>query len=160
MTKAIRFFFFSLLILLFVNGCNSNSANEDVFEFKGSYIGDNSAVGSIVKQLPYGGNFKGFELKTNEEPYGMILDYEGIVAEEIEKKYKETAIYNATFIFSLVQNGEWVTFNFEHQEYQLTKENLQSWYGKELNEYSSEAELRKLTQEYLEDENKVNDLLK
>ncbi|MDQ0298080.1 hypothetical protein J2S78_000488 [Salibacterium salarium] len=160
MAKTIRFFFFSLLILFFLNGCNTNNANVDKFEFKGSYIGDNSAVESIVKQLPNGEHFKGFELKTKEEPYGMILNYEGIEAEEIEKRYKETAIYNATFIFALVQNAEWVTFNFKHQEYQLTIENLQGWYGKELSEYSSEDELRKLSQEYLEDENKVYDLLK
>ncbi|WP_117149154.1 MULTISPECIES: DUF4825 domain-containing protein [Paraliobacillus] len=159
MTKTLRFFFLSLLILLFLNGCNSNNANEDIFEFKGSYIGDNSAVGNIVKQLPNGEHFKDFELKTKEEPYGMILNYKGIEAEEIEKKYEETAIYNATFILALVQNAEWVTFNFEHQEHQLTKENLQDWYGKELSEYSSEDELKKLIQESLEDGNKVNYLL-
>ena len=55
----------------------------------------------------------------------MILNYEGIEAEEIEKKDKETAIYNATFIFALVRNAEWVTFNFNNREYKVTKEELQ-----------------------------------
>lgn len=160
MTKTIRLFFFSLLVLLFLNGCNSNSASKDIFEFQGSYIGDNSYLGSIVKQLPSGAYFKDFELKTNEEPYGMILNYQGIEAEEIDKKYKETAIYNATFIFTLVQNAEWIRFNFEHQAYQLTKEALQDWYGKELSDYSSADELKKLTEEFLENDTKVNELLK
>ncbi|WP_100334105.1 DUF4825 domain-containing protein [Bacillus alkalisoli] len=160
MTKTLRFFFFSLIILSFLNGCNADNTNKELFEFKGSYIGENSAVGNIVRNLPSGDNLEGFELKTKEEPYGMILNYKGIEAEEIEKKHKETAIYNATFIFVLVQNAEWITFNFENQEYQITKENLQDWYGKELSEYSSEEELRKLTLKYLEDENKINDLLK
>lgn len=53
-TKTIRYFNFSLLIIFFLNGCNSNNINEDLFEFKGSYIGDNSAVGSIVKHLDNG----------------------------------------------------------------------------------------------------------
>jgi len=79
--KTIRFFSLSLLILLFLNGCNSNDANEDLFEFKGSFVGDNNAVGSIVNQLPSGEYLHGFELKTKEEPYGIILNYEDIEAD-------------------------------------------------------------------------------
>jgi hypothetical protein len=90
----------------------------------------------------------------------MILNYEGIEAEEIEKKDKETAIYNATFIFALVQNAEWATFNFNNREYKVTKEELQDWYGKELSDITNEDELRKRTQEYLEDESKINEFFK
>ena len=56
----------------------------------------------------------------------------------------------------MVQNAEWVTFNFDNREYKVTKEELQDWYGKELSDFTSEDELRKLTQEYIEDESKVN----
>jgi hypothetical protein len=56
------------LILLFLNGCNSNETNEDLFEFKGSFVGDNNAIGSIVNQLPSDEYLNGFELKTKEEP--------------------------------------------------------------------------------------------
>ena len=77
MVKTIRFFSLSLLILLFLNGCNSKDANGDLFEFKGSFVGDNIAIGSIVNQLPSGEYLNRFELKTKEEPYGMILNYEG-----------------------------------------------------------------------------------
>lgn len=160
MTKTIKIFSFSLLILLFLNGCNSTNSNVDIFEFKGSYVGDNSAVGNIISQLPNGEDLKDFELKTKEEPYGMILNYDEIEAEEVEKEYKETAIYNATFLFALVQNTEWVRFNFEDQDYQLTKKSLEDWYEEELSAYSSEDELSKLTGQYLADEYKVNDLLK
>src|SRR4051794_19168157 len=133
-----KFFFFTMLILLFLNGCNSSNVNEGIFQFKGSYVGDSIAVVNIVNQLPSGEYFEGVELKTKEEPYGIILNYEGIEAEEIEKKYKETAIYNATFIFALVQNAEWITFKFDNQEYKVAKENLQDWYGKELSKFTSE----------------------
>ncbi|MER2057445.1 MAG: DUF4825 domain-containing protein [Niallia sp.] len=160
MRKTIRIFFFSLLVLLFLNGCNSNDVNDDLFEFKDSFVGDNSGIGNIVNQLPSSEYFKGFELQTKEEPYGMILNYEGIKGEEIEKKYKETAIYNATFIFALVQNAEWITFYFDNNEYKITKEDLQNWYGKKLSDFTSEDELRKVTQEYLQDESKVNELFK
>lgn len=160
MKKTISLFIFSFLIVFFLNGCNSINAHQNIFESKGSYIGDNSAVGSIVKQLADGEYLKSFELNTGEEPYGITLTYEGIEAEELERQYKETAIFNAAFIFALIQNAEWVTFKFENQEYQFTKENLESWFGANLSNYSSEEDLRKLIQNHLEDDNKVEDLLK
>lgn len=160
MVKPIRFFSLSLLILLILNGCNSTDTNEDLYEFKSAFIGDNSAIGSIVNQLPSSEYLNGFELKTKEAPYGVILNYKGIEADDIEKKDKETAIYNATFIFALVQNADWVLFHFDNREYKVTKEELQDWYGKELSNFTSEDELRKITQEYLEDESKVNEFFK
>lgn len=154
--KITNFFFSSLLILIFLNGCNSNQVSEDMFKFKDSYVGENGAVGNIVRQLPYSEYLNGFELKTKEEPYGIILSYKDLEVKETEKNYKETAIYNATFIFTLVKNAEWVTFNFDDQAYKITKDDLENWYGKEFSKYSSEEDLTKLIQNYLEDESKVN----
>ena len=94
-----------------------------------------------------GENLEGFELKTKEKPYGIILNYDWL---ESEQNYKETAIFNATFLFSLVQNVDWITFNFDNREYKITKGNLQEWYGKELSEFKNEEELRKLTQRIFE----------
>ncbi|MBO0602230.1 DUF4825 domain-containing protein [Sporosarcina sp. E16_3] len=153
MRKIINFLIFLLLIMLFLSGCNANNKNGNLFQYKDSFVGDNSAVGNIANQLRSGENLEGFELKTKEKPYGIILNYDWL---ESEQNYKETAIFNATFLFSLVQNVDWITFNFDSREYKITKENLQEWYGKELSEFKNEDELRKYIQEYLKDENKVN----
>ena len=157
--KTNNFLFFSLLVMLLLNGCNSNDTNisNDIFQFKDSFVGDNSAVGNIVNQLPGAEQLNGFELKANEEPYGIILNYDW---KESEQQYKETVTSNLTFLFTLVQNVDWITFNSSIGEYTITKENLQEWYGKELSEIQNEDELRDLIQEYLKDENKVNQLLK
>ncbi|WP_338473203.1 DUF4825 domain-containing protein [Niallia sp. XMNu-256] len=155
MTKLL---FYSLLVILFLNGCNSNDTNikNDIFQYKDSFVGDNSAVGNIANQLVGAEQLNGFELKTNEEPYGITLNYDLI---ESEQKFKETVIFNATFLFTLVQNVDWITFNSDIREYTITRENLQEWYGKELTEFQNEDELRELIQEFLEGENKVNQLL-
>ena len=158
MRKAIKLMFFPLLVMLFFSGCNSidTDLNNDIFQFKDSFVGDNSAIGNIANQLPGAKNLNDFELKTEEEPYGIILNYDWI---ELEQEYKETVIYNATFLFTLIQNVDWITFHSDIREYTITKENLQEWYGKVLNEVQNEDELRELIQGYLEDENKVNHLL-
>ena len=109
-----------------------------------------------MNQLPGAEQFNGLELKTNEEPYGIILNYDWT---ESEQEYKETEVYNVTFLITLVQNVDWITFNSNIDEYTISKETLHEWYGKELSEVQNEVELRELIQEYLEDENKVNQLL-
>src|SRR3954453_2013029 len=108
--EMINFLFFSLLVLFLLSGCNSNdrNINNDIFQFKDTFVGDNSAVGNIANQLPGAEQLNGFELKTKEEPYGIILNYDWI---ESEQEYNETVTYNATFLFTLVQNVDWITFN-------------------------------------------------
>lgn len=163
MKKITRYIFFLLLILLFLNGCGSNSdgnnnTNEDIFQFKESVIGDNSAVINIIGQLQHNEEFQEVSLETKTEPYGMTLKYENIDATMIEKEYKETTIHNATFLFALIDNAEWTTYNFGDQKYKITKSKLQDWYGKELNEFTNEEELETFVQEKLKDESKVNQL--
>ncbi len=151
----LKFLSLSLLVILFVNGCNTNNGKEDIFKFKDSFVGDNSAVGNIANHLQGAEHLKGFELETKDKPYGIILNYDW---SESEQNYKKTAIFNATFLFALVQNTDWITFNFNNQEYKITKENLQNWYGEDFSEFTNEDELITLTQRYLEDEDKVNQL--
>ena len=117
------------MVLLLLSGCNSNdrNINNDVFQFKDSFVGDNSAVENIVNQLSGAEQLNGFELKTNEEPYGIILNYDWT---ESEQEYKETVIYHVTFLITLVQNVEWITINSNIGEYTITKENLQEWMEK------------------------------
>ncbi|CDO04241.1 hypothetical protein BN988_02793 [Oceanobacillus picturae] len=159
MRKVIAFLYISLSVLFLLSGCNSNDAdaNENIFKFKDSFVGDNSAVGNIANQLPGSKHLNGFELKTNEEPYGIILNYDWTDSPE---EYRETVIYNATFLFTLVQNVEWITFNSDISEYTITKDNLQEWYGKEFSNVQNEDELREIVLEFSEDENKVKQLLK
>ncbi|EQB36299.1 MULTISPECIES: DUF4825 domain-containing protein [Virgibacillus] len=163
MKKTISYIFFSLLILLFLNGCGSNSGgnnntSEDIFQYKGSVIGDNSAVTNIIGQLQHNEEFQEVSLETKAKPYGMTLKYENIEATMIEKEYKETTIYNATFLFALIDNAEWTIFNFGDHTYKITKSKLQDWYGKELNEFTNEEGLKTFVQEQLKDESKVNQL--
>ena len=157
MKQMLKFLSLSLLVILIVSGCNTNNEKEDIFKFKDSFVGDNSAIGNIVNQLQGAEHLKGFELETKEKPYGIILNYDW---SESKQNYKKTAVFNATFLFTLVQNAEWITFNFDTQEYKITKENLQNWYGVDFSELKNEDDLKALTQKHLENEDKVNQLFK
>jgi hypothetical protein len=159
MKKMMMSLFFSLMVMFFLSGCNSNATNSsgDVFQYKDSFVGDNSAVGNIVNKLPGAENLNDFELRTKEEPYGIILNYNEM---ESEKEFQETVVYNATFLFVLIQNVDLITFHSDDREYTVTKDDLQEWYSIDLNEIQKENELRKLINDFLEDESKVNQFLK
>jgi len=156
----IKLALFSLFVMVFLSGCNSNSnsinANDDLFQYKGSYVGDNSAVVNSVLHLQGEKYFSGIELKTKEEPYGIIVTYDW---SDSELNEKETIINNASYLFALIQNVDWITFQFEMvdgvEEYKMTREYLQKWYGVDLNGIEDEDELKELIQEALKDENKV-----
>ncbi len=141
----------SLLAFLLLSGCDSKK-EMDIFHYKDSFVGDNSAVGNISNQLLGAEHLKDFELKTKEEPYGIILNYDWT---ESEQEFKEAVISNATFLFTLIQNVDWITFNSDMLEYTITKETIQEWYGKELSEVQNEDELTELIQKNVENESKV-----
>ena len=156
MKQIFKFLSSSLLVILIVSGCNINNGEKNnIFKYKDSYVGDASAVGNSASRLQGAEHYKGFELKTSEKPYGIILNYDW---SDSEQNYKKTAIYNATFLFALIKNADWITFNFDDHEYKITKENLQNWYGKDLSDLKNEDETKKLAQKYLEDESKINQL--
>jgi len=139
------------------SGCSTKAKEDDLFKFKGTYVGDNSAIGNIVNQLQGAEHLKGFELKSEEKPHGIILNYDG---SEPEQSHKITAVYNATFLFTLVQNVDWITFNFGNQEYKITKENLQNWYEEDFRKLPNEEELKTFIKKHLDDEEKLNQLFR
>ena len=155
MKRMLKLLSYSLLVVSVASGCNTKTSEEDVFQYKNAYVGDNSAVINIVNHSMQSDRFRGLELKTKETPYGIILNYDG---SESEKNDKRTVIYNATYLFALIQNAEWITFNFDHQEYKIAKDALIEWYGEDFSTFQSEEELKTLIQKRWDDEYKVNQL--
>ena len=157
MRRMLKLLPYSLSVILILSGCNTKieTNEEDLFKYKNAYVGDNSAVLHIVDQTMDSEKFKGLELQTKEKPYGIILNYDGKRSEET---YKKTVIYNATYLFALIQNAEWITFNFDGKEYKIEKQELRDWYGEDFSKLQSEKEIEALIQKNLDDENRVNQL--
>ncbi|PIC71203.1 DUF4825 domain-containing protein [Sporosarcina sp. P16b] len=155
-----KYFLTSFILILFLNGCSSTTdqPSEDVFQYKGSFIGDNSAVIHIIGQLRYAEKFEEVSLETKTEPYGMTIKYENMDAAIRESEYKETTIYNASYLFALIDNAEWASFEFGDYAYTIHKTKLQDWYGKELNDFTNEEELDVFIQEKLQDDSEVQQL--
>ncbi|WP_187444912.1 DUF4825 domain-containing protein [Rossellomorea vietnamensis] len=152
--------FLSLTALLTLYGCTTTPPkDETIFQYKDSYVGDSGAVGNITRPLdePAGEHMSGLELKTTEEPYGIILNYSPDDSIENNKlDYRELSLYNASIILALVKNAEWVQFNFVEEKVKVPRDKLEHWIGKDIRDFSEEEELRSFIQEHLEDAEKVD----
>lgn len=156
MKKLIPYLILLSILLVSLTGCKSNNnSSKDVFQYKGLYIGNNSAVGNIINELPGSKAFKQLSLQTKEKPYGMVLQYGDVIG-----NIKEIYINNVTYIFALVKNADWITIEFPNEKNTLTRQQIQEWYGKDLSKITNEKDLKKLIQTNINDKNKVNELFK
>ncbi|MDC2864202.1 DUF4825 domain-containing protein [Bacillus sp. BP-3] len=73
--KRITIYFISLLsLMILLSRCSLNADSKtDLFQYKNSYVGDNSAVGNIIKQLAHNKELNQISLETKKEPYGIII---------------------------------------------------------------------------------------
>ena len=151
------FYISMLFVLIVLSGCSQNADSKaDIFQYKNSYVGDNSAVGNIVNQLAHSNEIKQISLHTKEQPYGITLEYNDITAKNATKEMKETVIANATYLFALIQNVDWVTFKFSTNEFTVTKTEVQHWYNNKLDGFENEEDLKNLIKEQINSEDSVN----
>ncbi|PGM57345.1 DUF4825 domain-containing protein [Bacillus sp. AFS053548] len=154
--KKILGYFILLILLISLTSCFFNkNTNKDIFHYKNSYVGNNSAVGSIIKQLPNHNEFTKMSLQTKKKPYGMTIVYKNLPANT-----KNIVINNGTYLFVLIKNVEWIVFDFADQKYTVTRQQFNEWYGKDLSSYTNEKDLEELIHTNLKDKNKVNQLFK
>lgn len=161
MKKHFQWSLFSLVLLMVLTACASaNIDDNELFKYRGSYIGDNSAVLNIIKQLPQNNRFKKLSLHTKKEPYGMVIQYGEVEGANSEERMKETVITNASYLLALIKNAEWVTFDFNGQKYKVTRTKLENWYGEKLKVFTNEEDLRNALQTNLNDKYMVNQFFK
>lgn len=144
----------SVFVFILAAGCGANK-NElpDVFQYKGSYIGDASALGNIVSELPSNDKFQKMELQTKEEPYGAILTYD-IYTLDLNAKFM--VLYNTMYIFALIPNAEWMTYEFNEESVTIHKEKLVGWIGNDLSQFTNSDQLHSFAQRALRNETVIN----
>lgn len=124
---------------------------EKLMKYKDSYVGDNSAVISIVTGLPGNRYNPSFSLQTKKEPYEIAVHYK--VNEEVmngnylnfwtDKNSEEILENNAIILFSLISNVDLIEFdidgidNLSNYSYQYSREELESKYNLDLTDIST-----------------------
>lgn len=108
----------------------------DIFELKGTYIGDASKVTTIVEYTLPDGMYDGIKLETKQEPYGVIVPLK-------ENLQKSSQLYVAMYVFTLIQNADFIQFDMPEGSERLEKGLLAELYEVAFTDIESEFKLKK-----------------
>ena len=117
----------SLILTIFLTlviGCSRLPGEFDWSDYKGTYVGNNSAVGAILNELPAHEYLEDFSLKTDQPPYEMTIRYKNFQQTEAEIDKEEARVVsaktalkgNAILLFALIENVEGIHFKLQGQE--------------------------------------------
>lgn len=99
------------------------SGIQNIVQYKNKYIGNNSNTGNLINALPL--SEYGFVFEIDSKNYGLIIDYHFTDWYNNENLYIEKSlIYNAVSTFSLIDNLEYIKFNFSGSTYSITREDI------------------------------------
>lgn len=100
---------------------------DNIIKFKNKYVGNNSNIGALINKLPLAEYGYIFEIDTNN--LGLIIDYhitDWYIQEELY--LQKSLIYNTVSIFTLIENVEYIEYNFTGNSYKITRKMLEENY--------------------------------
>lgn len=127
---------------------------EKLLKYQSKYVGDNSNITNLVYTLPYINGVKplGIELKTDNKPYGIIVNCHGY---GVDNKSSLPYFKNAAVIFSLIDNVEVITFNItdmdNNKSFDFTRAEIEDYFQQDVRQYTkSNKEYKKFLKAVLD----------
>ena len=100
---------------------------EHLVQYQSKYVGDNSNIGQLIGALPL--SEYGFVFEIDSENGGVIIDYHFTDWYGNENLYTERAVvYNSVSAFVVIENLEYIIFNFSGSSYSVTREAIEKHY--------------------------------
>lgn len=97
------------------------SSFEQLQHYKSQYIGNNSNTSHLLNALPL--SEYGYVFEIDSKGCGLIVDYHCTDWYNNENLYiNKTLVYNSVSLFKLIDNLEYITFNFSGSSYTITRE--------------------------------------
>lgn len=103
------------------------SGISNIKKYKSQYVGDNSNTGNLIGALPL--SEYGFIFEIDSERCGVTIDYHATDWYVNENLYIEKGmVYNAVSMFSLIDNLQYICFNFTGSSYYVAREMIEEDY--------------------------------
>lgn len=103
-----------VMCLITLTACGQKEPESSVFQYKDSFVGDNSAVINISRMVTTMETVDSFKLQTKQEPYGIELYYENdepYAFNKIDKEVHQQSLY----LYYLIDNVDYISFIFNNQ---------------------------------------------
>ncbi|MEH7648677.1 DUF4825 domain-containing protein, partial [Bacillus toyonensis] len=124
-----------LTIFLFMTACSngerikdiSDVRSDDFKKYTGTYVGNNSDVVAIVKNLPGGGTVQSISLENESIKVNYGVKESGTLTEEMIETYwfdgkdtmKKNFLFNAIYLVILVPNAKAYEFQIENKNFKI-----------------------------------------
>ena len=107
----------------------NKSGIENIIKYKNKYVGNNSNDGNLINNLPLSEYGFVFEIDSNNN--GLTIDYH-ITDWYINENYylEKSLLYNSVSIFYLIDNVDYIKFNFSGKTYTVNRETIKNNYPK------------------------------
>ena len=103
------------------------SGIDNIIQYKNKYVGNNSNDGNLLNSLPLSEYSLVFEV--DSEKLGLTVDYHITDWYINDDMYVERAlVYNSVSIFSLIDNVQYITYNFTGKSYKIERAKVQELY--------------------------------
>lgn len=103
------------------------SGINNIIKYKNPYIGNNSNTGNLLYSLPL--SEYGFVFEIDADNRGLIIDYHTTDWYHNEDFYIDKAlVYNTVSTFCLIDNLEYIQFNFSGSTYSITRDTISQNY--------------------------------
>lgn len=107
----------------------SVSGIDSIIKYQNPYVGNNSNDGNLIGHLPLSEYGFVFEIDSDEPDYGLIINYHTTDWYHKEDQYLEKSlVYNSISLFLLIDNLDYITYNFSGNSYHLTRNQLENAY--------------------------------
>lgn len=135
-----------------------------LLKYKNKYLGNNTNTGNLYYSLPL--SQYGFDFELDSTNLGIIINYsnsEFYINEDNKDELfiKKSLIYNAISTFILIDNTEYITYNFSGTSYNINKKDVISKYDSFdkliVNNKINENSFNKYVTNKIKDNNFVND---
>lgn len=105
----------------------TRSGIDNIIKYKNKYVGNNSNIGNLLYNLPL--SEYGLAFEVDLEKYGITVDYNTTDWYNNENLYIEKGlIYNSVSIFLLIDNVEYIEYNFSGSSYKITRKQIEREY--------------------------------
>lgn len=101
------------------------SGIDTIIKYKSKYVGDSSNDSALISHLPLSEYGYVFEI----ENLGLTINYD-ITDWYINENYylERSLLYNSVSIFALIDNVEYINFNFSGKTYNITRKQIMEFY--------------------------------
>lgn len=116
-----------------------------VLAYESDYMGDASNISNLFNNLPFSDHKGTIEL--DSDTYTFIVNYDGTSDDKV-------VIYNTTAAFVLIKNLETVDMRFSDRSYEITRKQVEGWFGPDFEALIDPTVFKKKVQQPLVQNNK------